>query len=178
MKNRLFSIAAAAAVIIAACGTPQNTTTISSTSSNPAYSIPDNLQTSFTTQYPNATNITWAAYDVAVVPIDWEMTGWTALDASDHAVSFDMDGQRYYAWYDSDGTWIGSTYVVNDYSKLPAAVQSVINTKYSGYTIQKVHQEMWKDQLAYEIKLKRTDDDKVKLIVDNQGNILKEKLKD
>jgi hypothetical protein len=178
MKNRLFGIAAAAALIFTACGTPQNTTTISSTSSNPAYAAPTALQPVFVAQYPKATNVVWAPYDVAVVPIDWEMTGWTVLDASDHAVTFDMDGQRYLAWYDADGTWIGSTNVVDDYSKLPAAIQSVLNTKYSGYTIQKVHQEMWKDQLAYEIKLKKTDDDKVKLIVDNQGNILKEKLKD
>ncbi|HYF32531.1 MAG TPA: PepSY-like domain-containing protein [Chitinophagaceae bacterium] len=178
MKNRLFSVAMAAAVIFAACGTPRDTNTLSTTSSNPAYSTPDNLRTVFVAQYPSATNVTWTAFDAAVVPIDWEMTGWTTLDADDHAVSFEMDGQRYLAWYDSDGTWVGSTYVVDDYSKLPSAVQSLISTKYSGYTVQKVHQEMWKDKLAYEIKLKRTDDDKVKLIVDNQGNILKEKLKD
>jgi uncharacterized membrane protein YkoI len=178
MKTRLFSFAMAAAVIFAACGTPSDSTTISSTSSNPAYAVPGNIQTVFVTQYPTAANVTWSAYDVAAVPIDWEMTGWTTLDANDHAVSFDMDGQRYYAWYDSDGTWIGSTYVVNDYAKLPAPVQSLISTKYSGYTIQKVHQEMWKDRMAYEIKLKKNDDDKVKLVVDNQGNILKEKLKD
>ncbi|HYE54739.1 MAG TPA: PepSY-like domain-containing protein [Chitinophagaceae bacterium] len=178
MKNRLFGIAASAALIFTACGTPSESTTLSSTSSNPAYAAPGTVQAAFTTQYPNATNVTWTAYDAAGVPIDWEMTGWTTLDASDHAVSFDMDGQRYYAWYDGDGTWVGSTYVIDDYTKLPAAVQSVISTKYNGYTIQKVHQEMWKDQLAYEIKLKRTDDDKVKLLVDNQGNILKEKLKD
>lgn len=178
MKSRFLSVAMAAAVLFAACGTPSNTNTISSTSSNPAYSVPSNLQPVFLAQYPNASNVTWAAYDIALVPIDWEMTGWTVLDPSDHAVTFDLDGQRYLAWYDADGTWIGSTYVVNDYAKLPAAVQSVINTKYSGYTIQKVHQEMWKDQMAYEIKLKKTDDDKVKLLVDSQGNILKEKLKD
>lgn len=178
MKNSLFGAAVAAAFLFAACGTPRETNTISSTSNNPAYSTPSNVQSVFVAQYPNATNATWASYDVAVVPIDWTMTGWSALDATDHAVSFDMDGQRYYAWYDSDGTWVGSTYVIDDYTRLPAAVQSVITTKYSGYTIQKVHQEMWKDQMAYEIKLKKTDDDKVKLIVDNNGNILKEKLKD
>lgn len=178
MKNRLFSLAAVAALVFAACDTPRESGTLSTTSSNPAYSTPSNLQTTFTTQYPNATNVTWSAYDAATVPIDWEMTGWATLDASDHAVAFDMNGQRYYAWYDSDGTWVGSTYVVDDYTKLPAAVQSVINTKYSGYAIQKVHQEMWKDKMAYEIKLKKTDDDKVKLLVDSDGNILKEKLKD
>ena len=178
MKCNIFSLAVAASLVFAACGTPRNDTTLSSTSSNPAYATPANIQTAFTTQYPNAANAAWAAYDVALVPIDWEMTGWTVLDPADHAVTFDMDGQRYFAWYDSDGNWIGSTYVVNDFAKLPAAVQTAINNKYSGYTIQKVHQAMWKDRMAYEVKLRKTDDDKVKLLIDDQGNIIKEKLKD
>jgi hypothetical protein len=177
MKSKLLSAAMAVSVILFACGTP-NDTTLSSTSSNPAYSTPNNVQTVFVAQYPNAANVVWSAYDVAVVPIDWEMTGWSALDANDHLVMFDMDGDRYYAWYDSDGTWIGSTYAISDFAKLPSAVQSVLNSKYNGYTIQKVHQESWKDRMAYEIKLKKTDDDKVKLLIDKDGNIIKEKLKD
>lgn len=176
MKSKLLSAAMAVSVIFMACGTPNNT--ISSTSSNPAYATPDNIRTVFVAQYPNASNVMWSAYDAAVVPIDWELTGWSAMDAGDHAVAFDLDGERYYAWYDSDGTWIGSTYAVNDVTKLPTAVQSLLTSKYSGYSVQKVHQEIWKDRMAYEIKLKKTDDDKVKLLVDNQGNVLKEKLKD
>jgi hypothetical protein len=178
MKNRVLSLAIAGAVLFGACGTPRDTGSLSSTSSNPAYAVPSNVQTVFVAQYPTASNVTWTAYDATLVPIDWEMTGWTVLDANDHAVTFDMDNQRYYAWYDSDGNWIGSTYVIDDYSKLPAVVQNTINTKYSGYTIQKVQQEMWKDHMAYEIKLKKDDNNKVKLIVDDQGNILKEKMKD
>jgi uncharacterized membrane protein YkoI len=178
MKTRFFSVALAAAAIFAACGTPRESNTISSTSSNPAYSVPGNVQTVFVAQYPNASNVTWVAYDATAVPVDWELNGWTALDATDHAVSFDMNGQRYYAWYDTDANWIGSTYVIDDYTKLPAAVQSALDTKYSGYTIQKVHQEMWKDHMAYEIKLKKADNDKRKLLIDEQGNVLKEKLKD
>lgn len=177
MKSRFLSAVVAVSVIIASCGTPNNTT-ISSTSSNPAYSTPGNVQTVFVTQYPNASNTVWSAYDVAVVPIDWELNGWSAMDKSDHLVMFDMDGERYYAWYDNDGTWVGSTYAVNDLAKLPSTVQSVLSSKYSGYTVQKVQQEMWKDRMAYEIKLKKTDDDKVKLLIDKDGNILKEKLKD
>ena len=181
MKVTLLSLSAAA-LLATACSTPSytdtsSTTTATSTSTNPAYSTPATLQTSFTTQYPNASNVNWGAYDAATVPIDWELSGWSALDASDHVVSFDMDNQRYYAWYDADGTWIGSTYAVNDVSKLPEAVQNLIKEKYSGYSIDKVHQEIWKDKMAYEIKLKK-EDSKIKLLVDNQGNVLKEKLKD
>ncbi|MBB1286519.1 PepSY-like domain-containing protein [Flavisolibacter sp. BT320] len=172
MKNVFLSLAAV--VVLAACGP----TTYTNTSANEAYSTPVNLQTTFSTQYPNAANVSWSAYDATTVPIDWEMTGWSTMDASDHVVSFDMDGQRYYAWYDTDGTWVGSTYAVDDHSKLPTAVQTLLNDRYTGYSIVKVHQEMWKDQMAYEIKLKKNDDDKVKLLVDTQGNVLKEKLKD
>jgi len=177
MKSKFFGIAAAIA-IFAACSTPQETNTISTTSSNPAYATPSNIQTSFTTQYPKATNVTWTAYDATLVPIDWDLNDWVVLGPKDHAVAFDMDGERYSAWYDANGNWIGSTYAISDHAKLPAAVSTVINTKYSGYAIQKVQQEMWKDRVAYEIKLKKTDDDKVKLLVDANGNIIKEKLKD
>jgi len=176
MKRTFLSLMAAG--FLFACSTPSYTGTATSTSTNAAYSTPADLQTSFSAQYPNASNVAWSAYDAATVPIDWEMNGWAGLDSSDHAVSFDMDGQRYYAWYDADGTWVGSTYAVSDYTKLPTAVQDVIKNKYEGYSVQKVHQEIWKDRMAYEIKLKKNDDDKVKLLVDNQGTILKEKLKD
>ena len=49
MKNRIFSVAMAAALIFAACGEPRSTT-ISSTSNNPAYAVPDNINTVFVTQ--------------------------------------------------------------------------------------------------------------------------------
>ena len=172
MKKLILGLAVM--VVLAACGT----TTYTDASSNAAYSTPASLQTSFSSQYPTATNVSWSSYVAETVPIDWELTGWTTLDADDHVASFDMDGQRYFAWYDSDGIWIGSTYEVNDHSKLPSTVQTLLSNQYSGYSVVKVHQELWKDQMAYEIKLKKNDDDKVKLLVDSQGNVLKEKRKD
>ena len=44
--------------------------------------------------------------------------------------------------------------------------------------IENVQREMWSGKTAYEIKLKKTDDDKVKLLVDSNGMILKQKHKD
>lgn len=29
-------------------------------------------------------------------------------------LAFDMDGEKYYAWYESGGTWVGIAYVIND----------------------------------------------------------------
>jgi hypothetical protein len=173
MKLKIMSLVTAMALLLS-CGT----TTQTSTSSNPAYDVPATIQTSFTTQYPTATNVVWTGYDVAAVPIDWALTDWAVLDDNDYVVRFDMDNENYYAWYDSDGNWIGSAYVVNDQSTLPAAVSNTLNSQFAGYTIEKVQKEMWKDRMAYEIKLKNTSDNKVKLLVDGNGTILKQKDKD
>lgn len=177
MKKTIVGVFAAA-LLFTACSTPNYSGTSTSTSSNQAYSTPNNLQTRFAAQYPNATNVSWSAYDAASVPVDWEMNGWSALDSTDYTVSFDMNGQRYYSWYDADGTWVGSTYSVSDYTQLPEAVNKLIKEKYADYSIQKVQQESWKDRTAYEIKLKKSNDDKIKLLVDANGNVLKEKMKD
>ena len=148
--------------------TPTSTTTIT---------VPPAIQTTFTTQYPTSTNVLWSKYDtMTVVPIDWEMAGWTTMDADDYLVRFDMDNENYYAWYDSDGNWIGSAYVLKDHTQLPAAVNTVITNKYAGYSITGVNREFQKDKVAYEIEMKK-DNSKVKLLVDADGNIIKEKMK-
>jgi uncharacterized membrane protein YkoI len=58
------------------------------------------------------------------------------------------------------------------------AIRNMLKEKYPDYTIDKVDTEVWKDQIAYEIKLKKADDSKVKLLIAGNGMILKEKLKD
>jgi uncharacterized membrane protein YkoI len=106
--------------------------------------------------------------------VDWELAGWNAMDAGDYVVTFTMDGDNYYGWYDDSGNWIGSAYVISDYSTLPAAINTTINNQFAGYTIQRVQREFWKDHMAYEIKLKKNDNDKVKLLVDTDGTVLKQ----
>ena len=85
-----------------------------------------------------------------------------------------MNGDQYYAWYDAQGNWIGSTYVLRDFKTLPAPVTAMINEKFSGYTITSVNSEMQKDKTAYEIQLKNGDN-KAKIVVDANGNIIKQK---
>lgn len=174
MKLKFLSLVAAAAFLISACGT-----TYTSTSDNAAYkvTVPENIRSSFAVSYPDATVIVWDRYDDAVVPIDWEMTGWPALDANDYVVSFKMGEDQYYSWYDSDGKLVGTAYAISDYSKLPYAVNKMLADKYKAYTIETVQREIYKSQAAYEIKLKGVDDSRIKLLVDASGNILKEKLK-
>lgn len=191
MKSRFLSLAAAVA-LMASCSTPQpattgtttttttdatGTTTQTSTSTNAALSVPAGIQTSFTARYPTASAVTWSTYDVNTVPVDWELTGWTVMDNSDYVARFRMDDQDYYALYDANGDWIGSYYVVSNNNSLPAAVNSLITSRFNGYTISKVQREFWGDKNAYEIKLVNGEN-KVKLLVDENGTILKQKNKD
>lgn len=157
---------------------PSDTTSSIKTNNNATIvNVPAGTQTAFATQYPNATNIVWGNYDsLAIIPIDWEMAGWAPLDANDYIVQFNLDNENYYAWYDSDGNWVGSTYNLKDHTKLPLPVHAAIKTKYADYTITEVETEMAKGKTAYEVELKK-DADKVKLLIDAEGNILKEKPK-
>ena len=174
MKLKFLSLVAAAALFTASCGT-----TYTSTSDNAAYNVtvPADIRSSFAVAYPDATTVVWNKYDATTVPIDWEMTGWTVLDANDYAVTFNMGNDQYYAWYDSDGTLVGTAYSITDYTRLPYAVNQMLADKYKGYSIETVQRESFKNQTAYEVKLKGVDDSKIKLLVDASGNILKEKLK-
>jgi len=171
MKVKLLSLVLAT-ILFVSCGT-----TYTSTTSNAAYGLPANIRSNFTALYPDATNVTYTHYDAATVPIDWELAGWTALDAEDYVVTFDMGGRKYNTWYDSNGAWVGTATAVN-YTMLPSAISSLLQTKYTSYSIESVQKETWKDQTAYELKLKGIDDSKIKLLVDANGNILKEKAKE
>lgn len=139
---------------------------------------PTNIVTSFRTKYPDANNVTWSPYDKVTPPIDWEMTGWNALKPGAYVAEFEMDGQKYYAWYDASGTWIGSSSMLANHGDLPKAVRDVLVSKYNGYTIDKVEREYDDKRMVYEVRLKKSDNDKVKLHLSEQGAVLKEKKKD
>lgn len=163
-------LVAAAMLGIAACSSPYRAT------DSTVVVAPADVQTAFVTQYPTATNVVWTSYDAAVVPIDWELAGWTALDAGDYLVRFDMSEEPYYAWYDESGNWVGTVYVVRDHQSLPGPVTKVLTDQYPGYGITTVNREFQKDKMLYEIELKNSDT-KVKLLVDGNGNIVKQKSK-
>ena len=170
MKLRDFLVIGALAGV-AACGEPYRATDTS------VVVAPDGTVTAFNTQYPNATNAVWTRYDAAVVPIDWELAGWTALDNNDYLVRFDMDNENYYAWYDDTGEWVGTAYVIKDVKTLPEAVTKAVNTKYPTHTISTVNREFQKDRMLYEVETKGSDGAKMKLLVDGNGTIVKEKVK-
>ncbi len=171
MKLRNF-VAVAVIVLFAACETPYRATDVSGT-----VVVSAGTQRVFYDQYPNATNVVWTSYDPKVIILnDWELAEYGNLDVSDYAVAFDADGQRYYAWYDRNGDWVGSAYVVKDYTTLPSAVNSTISAQFPSYTIKSVNREFKKDRVCYEVTLKK-DDSKVVMLIDNNGNVIKQKSK-
>jgi hypothetical protein len=171
MKTRNL-LAVAAIVLLAACETPYRATDVSGT-----VEVSSTTQQAFLDQYPNATNVVWSSYDPSVVILnDWELAEFPTLESTDYAVAFDLDNEKYYAWYDRSGSWIGSAYVVRDFTTMPSAVHSTISSQFPSYTITSVNREFKRDRVCYEVVLKK-DDSKVVLLVDNNGNILKQKSK-
>lgn len=167
--KQVFALAALS--LFAACGTPYRAT------DTPTFVVSTDAQAAFVRQYPSGTNVVWSSYDPNnTVVYDWELAGWSRMDPSDYVVRFDMDNENYYAWYDSDGTWVGTAYVVRDYSKLPSSINTAITAQYPSYTITSVNREYYKDRNLYEVVLKK-DESKVVLLVDNDGNIVKYKVK-
>jgi len=184
MKQLILAAMIASSLMIS-CSTRRPTTTTTSnsngttstttTTAHTAFSVPTNLQTSFTTQYPGATDVVWGPYDETIVPIDWDLTDWTVLTPKDYAVTYTLNGNKYYSWYDVNGNWVGTTYGMTDYNNgLPAPVNQTITSTYQGYTIDKVNQVTWKDHTAYNVKLKNGDN-KMKALIDANGTVIKQK---
>jgi len=183
MKLRTLVIAAFALAALGACdnsGTGSNgtdsasiTTEKTNTTTTTSVEIPAPTRTSFETKYPAASNVTWAHYETTDVPVDWEWIGWPTLDDSDYVATFNMDNSNYWVWYDDQGTWIGTVTEVSS-SSLPAAINNLIQSQYANYTVTSVKKESDKNRTAYEIKLENGDN-KVKLLADENGKILKKK---
>jgi hypothetical protein len=184
MKTKFHLLAIAGFAMIASCknstsdksaetdDTSASTTVTTSTTDNAmVVEAPQNIRTSFESKYPQATNIRWQYHRPDIADIDWDWSGWTGLDDRDYAVSYNWDGNEYWAWYDQDGNWIGTVNRVADHASLPTAVNTTIKTNYSGNSIVSVDRENDKDRTVYEIDL----DNGAKLLVDENGKILKQK---
>src|SRR5688572_25686552 len=121
LKNWIFI--SGALFIIGSCGesstspdntdtTSNSTTTTTATDNNNATTttgatnvdVPATAKTNFQSKYPAASNVSWGYYE-PYSDINWEWTGWPALDTRDYAVRYNLDGNNYYTWYDQDGNW-------------------------------------------------------------------------
>jgi hypothetical protein len=159
--------------------TPNTTTTntYSNTTSHNAKvasNVPANLKTTFASKYPSASNVNWYYYEPSTIPIEWEWSGWPSLDTSDYVANFNTNGSDYWVWYDDGGSWVGTVSTISDYSSLPSPINSIIQSQYSGYNIVSVDKENDKNRTAYEIQMENGGN-KVKLLVDENGKIMKRK---
>src|SRR5215831_4455673 len=114
MKLKILMVAAGLAVL-ASCGPSYRVTE----GSTVGIDVPVSVKTTFTTAYPTASDVAWAMYDASIVPIDVDLTGWSTLEASDYVATFTMKGDKYYAYYDPNGDWIGTAYIITDYKSMP-----------------------------------------------------------
>ena len=170
MKLKTFLTAAVVALLFTACSTTYRAT-------DTGVLISADATKAFDQQYPTATNMVWSNYNPDVVIIsDWDLADWVIISDDDYMVQFDMDGEKYYAWYDSDGAWVGSAYVINDFTTLPYEIRTSIYSKFPDFTITKANREFYGDRTAYEVGLKRGDEKRVALIGED-GMVIKSKLK-
>ena len=133
------------------------------------------MTTDFTTRFPNSTEVVWYRYDpearVEVYPTDWDYN----MDATDYEVKFKMDGTEYSAWYDN-GKWVRTESMTmnTNTTKLPANINDLLKTQYSGYTIKDVETEQSSTRTVYEIELAKGNE-KCKVFYTAEGAIIKKK---
>jgi len=142
--------------------------------------VPRRATTDFMDQYPTADAVVWSYYDVDAdenVIVDFDFLGWPVMTESDYVVTFNMDGQPHFAWYDADGTWIGTAQAVGNINTLPASINTVVVQRFPDFTITSATREMWGDTRAYEVHL-QSPNSKMKVLIDENGTILKQKVKE
>ncbi len=130
----------------------KNALTISCATTNTGDTVPSvSLRTSFSTKYPNATNVKWYRYTPSPVvePGYWYST----LDGDDYYVSFNWNDDDYIAWYDNDN-WVYSTRRI-DNTELPVPVAQAVSSQYPGFIITDVDLENDSKQTLYEVKLQK-----------------------
>ncbi len=185
MKLMIQAIAITGLALLVSCGNSAEKTTTEDTATttntvpatdNTFVSIdpPAMAKTNFETKYPQATNTRWSYYRPDMSGIEWDWSGWPAMDDKDYVASFSWDGVDYWSVYDEEGNWIGTVNRISDHASLPAAVNSTIKSKYNGYTIVSVDKENDKDRTAYEVQMENANG-KVKVLFDENGKILKNK---
>ena len=192
MKGKNAPFVLIAAVILGSCGqnstkksetdtdTLTTTTTpgtstdvVPNTSTVTSITVPEKIAVSFREKYPDVRDVTWSRYE-PYSSFDWEWAGWPVMDTADYVARFNYNNADYYAWYDNDYNWVGSVTPIVDFKTLPAPVNKVIGADYAGYTIESVDKEFDKNRTAYEIDLVKGTD-KMKILVDENGKILKKK---
>lgn len=175
--KKLQILAVAVTIFLAACESTKTYTGADAYSNVDMVTPPLSAQDAFTGRYPNAANVRWYAYDPSIIsPVEWDLTDWQVLGPRDYVVTYSLDNNNYYSWYDANGNWVGTTYTLGDYHTMPSGVASMLADRYPGYTVNDVQTAYWKDRTAYQVNISNGSERR-KMLVDANGNILKEKTK-
>ena len=171
MKQKTF-VVLAALLFFVACKT---TSTYRATDATVVNS-PTAAETTFLVQYPNASNVVWAYYDpVVIAPVDWQLTGWRALDANARMVHFNQDNNNYYVLYDRYGYRVASATVLTDFTVIPSAVSNVLTLRYPAYTIIGLNRVTMTNTMAYEVEMKKMFYT-ARILIDDSGNVIDQRL--
>ena len=83
---------------------------------------------------------------------------------------FVVNGQETEAWFDKDGTWIGTE--TNFRGTLPEAVQNYINANYDGYTVDDVDWIETPTVNYFDIELEKLAKPDVRLLIKEDGTLV------
>ncbi len=100
--------------------------------------VPEAVQMTFQKKYPGATNPDWKQDEHGY----WES-------------HFKIDGEKYRADFNADGSWVETENSIKD-GELPEAVKNVISEKYSDYEITEVERvDSAKKGVFYDVEFKQ-----------------------
>lgn len=115
--------------------------------------VPVKVKSAFAEKYPGAKDVDW----------DMEEEGeWEA--------EFEINEQEMSANFTSDGAWKESEYTIEE-SELPSAVKDTLNTKFSGFDIEKAEISETMDGRFYEIQMEK-EENEMGITIDSQGNVI------
>ena len=84
---------------------------------------------------------------------------------------FVVNGQEAEAWYETDGTWIGTE--TNFRGSFPEAVQNYINTNYAGYTVDDADWIETPTMNYFDIDLEMLAKPDVRLLIKKDGTLVR-----
>lgn len=114
--------------------------------------VPAKVMDAFKTKYPNT------------------MAHWEKERGKIKA-EFVVNGQEAEAWYETDGTWIGTE--TNFRGSFPEAVQNYINTNYAGYTVDDADWIETPTMNYFDIDLEMLAKPDVRLLIKEDGTLVR-----
>ncbi len=122
--------------------------------------VPENIQSAFKQEFPNAVNVKWEK--------DSQNSEWEA--------DFVMSGSKRSARYTTDGKWFEAEYEIS-ISKIPEAIKTKIDSAYAEYKIVKAEVVSTDSGKEYEIKLNK-EQEHIAVYYTENGTFVKQEKED